>query len=69
MGMPSPLLNWRSDLSVRNGVLLYKHLIRPKRLEVRCQHPCPEATGVTICVFVMLHVPPGTYVTGRCTRI
>ena len=24
-----PLLNRRSDLSVRNGVLLYKHIIRP----------------------------------------
>ena len=29
MGMPGPLLNRRSDLSVRNGVLLYKQLIRP----------------------------------------
>jgi len=29
MGMLSPLLNRKSDLSVRNGVLLYKQLIRP----------------------------------------
>jgi len=29
MGMLDPLLNKKSDLSVRNGVLLYKHLIRP----------------------------------------
>jgi len=29
MGMLGPLLNRRSDLSVRNGVLLYKQLIRP----------------------------------------
>jgi len=29
MGMLVPLLNRRSDLSVRNGVLLYKQLIRP----------------------------------------
>jgi hypothetical protein len=26
--MLCPLLNWKSDLSVRNGVLLYKELIR-----------------------------------------
>ena len=29
MGMLGPLLNRKSDLSVRNGVLLYKQLIRP----------------------------------------
>ena len=29
MGMLCPLLNGKSDLSVRNGVLLYKQLIRP----------------------------------------
>jgi hypothetical protein len=29
MGVPGPLLNRRSGLSVRNGVLLYKQLIRP----------------------------------------
>ena len=29
MGMLDPFLNMKSDLSVRNGVLLYKHLIRP----------------------------------------
>jgi len=29
MGMLGPLLNKKSDLSVRNGVLLYKQLIRP----------------------------------------
>jgi hypothetical protein len=29
MRMLSPLLNRKSDLSVRNGVLLYKQLIRP----------------------------------------
>jgi hypothetical protein len=29
MGMMGPLLNRKSDLSVRNGVLLYKQLIRP----------------------------------------
>jgi len=29
MGLFGPLLNRRSDLSIRNGVLLYKQLIRP----------------------------------------
>jgi len=29
MGMLGPLLNSKSDLSIRNGVLLYKQLIRP----------------------------------------
>ena len=29
MGMLGPLLNRKSNLSARNGVLLYKHLIRP----------------------------------------
>jgi len=29
MGTLGPLLNRKSDLSVRNGVLLYKQLIRP----------------------------------------
>ena len=28
-GMLGPLLNRKSDLSIRNGVLLYKHFIRP----------------------------------------
>ena len=27
--MLGPVLNWKSDLSVRNGVMLYKQLIRP----------------------------------------
>jgi len=29
MGMLGPLLNRKSDLSIRNGVLVYKQLIRP----------------------------------------
>jgi hypothetical protein len=45
-GMLGPLLNRRSGLSVRNGVLLYKHLIRPMSdLEVRCPQPRPEAAS------------------------
>jgi len=35
MGMLCPLLNRKSDLSVRNGVLLYKQLIRPL-MEYEC---------------------------------
>jgi len=50
----APLLNWKSDLSVRNGVLLYKQLIRPV-MDYACHawrspYPCPEAAGVTIQV-------------------
>ena len=29
MGILGPLLNRKSDLSIKNGVLLYKQLIRP----------------------------------------
>ena len=29
MGLLGPLLNRRSDLSIRNGVMLYKQLVRP----------------------------------------
>jgi hypothetical protein len=36
LGMLGPLLNRRSVLSVRNGVLLYKQLIRP-----RMDYACP----------------------------
>ena len=56
MGVLGPLLNSKSDLSVRNGVLLFKQLIRPHdglcvtRMEVRRPHPCPEAAGATIQV-------------------
>jgi len=31
MGILGPLFNSKSDLSVRNGVLLYKQLIRPMK--------------------------------------
>ena len=54
MGLLGPLLNKRSDLSIRNGVLLYKQFIRPlfglcvPRLEVRCPHTRQEAVGATI---------------------
>ena len=53
MGLLGPVLNRRSDLSIRNGVLLYKQLIRPDglcvpRLEIHCPHTCQEAAGATI---------------------
>jgi hypothetical protein len=35
MGMLGPVLNRRNDLSIRNGVLLYKQLFRPK-MEYAC---------------------------------
>ena len=50
------LLNRKSGPSVRNGALLYKQLVRPHdglcvpRVEVRCPHPCREATDVAILV-------------------
>jgi hypothetical protein len=50
--MLAPLLNRKSNLSVRNGVLLYKQLIRSMMdcvplPEVRYPHPHSEATDVT----------------------
>jgi hypothetical protein len=42
MGMPGPLLNRKSDLSVRNGVLLYKQLIRPMM-----DYACPAWRSAT----------------------
>ena len=47
MGMLGPHLNWNSDLSFRKGA---HDGLRMPRVEVRCPHPCPEATGVTIQV-------------------
>ena len=42
MGMLSPLLNRTSDLSVRNGVLLYKQLILPMM-----DYACPAWRSAT----------------------
>ena len=39
--MLGPLLNRKGDLSVRNGVLLYKQLIRPM-MDYAC-HACRSA--------------------------
>jgi hypothetical protein len=67
MSMLIPLLNRKSDLSVRNGVLLYKQLIRTMmdyvcvpRMEVL---PAPMSGGYRCynpIVFALLLVPPGT---------
>ena len=75
MDLLVPLLNRRSDLSIRNGVLLYKQLIRPL-MDYACPPggPLPAHTsGSCRCcnpsVFALLRVPLGTLVTGRFTRI
>ena len=73
--MLGPLLNSKSDFSVRNGVLLYQQLIRPMM-----DYACPAwrsaaRTHVRMCrcynlsVSALLRVPLGTLVTGRFTRI
>jgi hypothetical protein len=64
--MLGPLLNRKSDLSVRNRVLLYKQLIR-----TMMDYACPawrsaarNMSGGYRCynpsVFALLLVPPGT---------
>ena len=66
MDMLGPLLNRKSDLSVRNGVLLYKQLIRPMM-----DYACPAWRSaarthvrrlqvLSPSVFALLLVPPGT---------
>ena len=66
LGMLVPLLHRNSDLSVRNGVLLYKQLIRPMM-----DYACPAWSSAACThvrsyrcynpsVFSMLLVPPGT---------
>jgi hypothetical protein len=75
MGMLRPLLNRRSNLSVRNGVLLYTQLIRPL-MDYAC-HVWKSAARthvrrLQVCnpsVFAFLRVPHGTLVTGRFTGI
>jgi len=44
MSMLGPLLNRRSDLSIRNGVLLYKQLIRPT---LDCSSPAWRSAALT----------------------
>ena len=66
IGMLGPILNRKSDLSVRNGVQLYKQLIRPMT-----DYACPAwrsaaapMSGGYRCYnssfFALLLVPPGT---------
>jgi hypothetical protein len=73
LGMLGPLLNRRSGLSVRNGVLLYKQPIR--RMQ---DYACPiwrsaATSGSCKCynpsVFVLRLAHLCTLVTGRCMRI
>jgi hypothetical protein len=74
MGMLGPLLNRESDLSVRNGVLLYKQLLRPMM-----DYACPawrsaDSTHVRrlqVLQSKCLRLATGApwYVTGRYTRI
>jgi hypothetical protein len=51
MGMLGPLLNRKSDLSVRNGVLLYTQLIRPMM-----DYVCPAWRSVTRTQFRRLQM-------------
>jgi hypothetical protein len=72
--MLCPLLNRRSDLSVRNGMLLYKQLIRPMM-----DYVCPAWRSAASSHIRRLQVLPSKglrlatgapwYVTGRYTRI
>jgi len=73
MGMLGPLLNRKSDLSVRNGVLLYKQLIRPMM-----DYACPvwrsaahsHVWRLRVLQSKRLRLATGAswYVTGRYTR-
>jgi len=51
LGMLGPLLNKKSDLSVRNGVLLYKQLIRPMM-----DYECPAWRSAARTHLRRLHV-------------
>jgi hypothetical protein len=75
MGLLGPLLNRRSELSIRNGVLLYKQLIRPL-MDYACPCgdplPAPMSGDYWCCnpsVFVLLRAPLSTSVTRKFTRI
>jgi hypothetical protein len=72
LGTLGPLLN-RSGLSIRNGVLLYKQLIRPM-MDYACPSggplPAPISRTCKYCspsVFALLPMHPGTLVTGKFT--
>jgi hypothetical protein len=75
LGKLGPLLNRKSDLSVRNVVLLYKQLIR-HMMDYAC-HAWRSAARTHVRKLQVLQSnclrlatgAPGTYVTGRYTRI
>jgi hypothetical protein len=52
MGMLGPLRNRKSYLSVRNGVLLYKHLIRPM-MDYACPAWCSAARSHVLMLQVL----------------
>jgi hypothetical protein len=74
-GVLGPLLNRRSSLSIKNGVLLYKQLIHP----MMATHarsggllPTPTSVSCRCCnpsVFALQLTHPGTLVTGKFTTI
>jgi len=59
MGMLVPDLNRKSDLSIRNGVLLYKQLIRPMM-----DYACPAWRSATRC-----HVRRLQVLQSKCLRL
>jgi hypothetical protein len=74
LGLLSPILN-RSGVSIRNGVLLYKQLIRPV-MEYACPiwrsaaHTHINKLQVLQSIVLALRLKrPGTLVTNKCTRI
>ena len=72
--MLDPLLNRKSDLSVRNGVLLYKKLICPM-MDYACptwrSAACTHVWRLQVLQSKCLHLATGApwYVTGRYMRI
>jgi hypothetical protein len=59
LGILDPLLNRKSDLSVRNGVLLYKQLIRPMM-----DYTCPACRSAT-----RYHVRKMQVLQSKCLRL
>jgi hypothetical protein len=75
MGLLRPFLNSRSELSNRNGVLLYTQLNRPMvdyayRIWIFAARIYIRRFRVyNVTVFAFLQAPSGTYVSGRLSRI
>lgn len=74
LGVLGRLLSRGSGLFIRNGVLLYKQLIYPM-MDYACPIcrsttcACARKLQTSIQVFTLLPVHPGTWVTGKFTRI